>query len=72
MSNNKQSSVDFLIKQKEKYGMIINDDLRIAKAMHKEEHSNTWDDSVDNYIERGKNVVRHWADFDEYYNDKFK
>ena len=37
MSNNKQSSIDFLIKQKEKYGMIINDDLRIAKAMHQEE-----------------------------------
>ena len=37
MSNKKQSSVDWLIKQKEKYGMIIMDDLIKAKAMHKEE-----------------------------------
>ena len=37
MSNNKQSSVEWLIKQKEKYGMIIMDDLIKAKAMHKEE-----------------------------------
>ena len=46
--------------------------LEQAKAMHKEEHSNTWDYSVYNYLERGKNVVRHWSDFDEYYNDKYK
>ena len=37
MNNNKQSSVEWLIKQKEKYGMIIMDDLIKAKAMHKEE-----------------------------------
>ena len=40
MSNNKQSSIEFLIKQKEKWGLLINDDLRIAKAMHKEEIDN--------------------------------
>ena len=48
MSNNKQSSIDFLIQQKEKYGMIINDDLRIAKEMHRDEHGKTWDKSLDN------------------------
>ena len=37
MSNNKQSSIDFLIKQKAKWGLLINDDLRQAKAMHKKE-----------------------------------
>ena len=42
MSNNKQSSIEFLIKQKEKWGLLINDDLRIAKAMHKEEITQAW------------------------------
>jgi hypothetical protein len=38
MSNEiKLTAVDFLIKQKEKWGMIILDDLRIAKEMEKEQ-----------------------------------
>jgi hypothetical protein len=59
MSNNKQiSSVDWLIKQKEKYGMIIMDDLIKAKAMHKEEIENAWN-SFD-----GKT-------FEQYYNETY-
>jgi hypothetical protein len=71
MSNNKQSIIDFLIKQKEKYGMIINDDLRIAKEMHRKEHGQTWDKSLDNLKARGLNEMRAWVDFDEYYNETF-
>jgi hypothetical protein len=38
MSNEiKLTAVDFLIKQKEKWGTIILDDLRIAKKMEKEQ-----------------------------------
>lgn len=58
MSNKKQSSVDWLIKQKEKYGMIIMDDLIKAKAMHKEEIENAWN-SFD-----GKT-------FEQYYNETY-
>lgn len=67
----KQSSIDFLIKQKEKYGMIINDDLRIAKEMHRKEHGQTWDDAMENMKSRGGNDMRAWADFDDYYEEKF-
>lgn len=37
MSNNKQSSVEFLTIQLIKNGIITNDDLQQANAMHKEE-----------------------------------
>ena len=85
MSNYKQSSVDWLINELQRskdWHRVLNeisqmssarvDIIKQAKAMHKEEHSNTWDYSVYNYLERGKNVVRHWSDFDEYYNETYK
>lgn len=80
MSNNKQSSVEQLESDLKiwfafvriSFPTEIQNSINRAKAMHKEEHSKTWDDSIDNYLERGKNVVRHWSDFDEYYNDKYK
>ena len=74
MSNNK-NSVDWFLDELLKNGYIKRlpvIEFQQAKAMHKEEHSKTWDDSVDNYLERGKNVVRHWSDFDEYYNETYK
>lgn len=71
MSNDKQSSVEFLTMQLIKNSIITNDDLRQAKAMHKDEHSNTWDKSVDDYKKRGGNDMRHWVDFDDYYNETF-
>ena len=82
--SNKQSSVEWLLNQitydngygQRRASFIDTEDLTSyfeqAKAMHKDEHSNTWDDSVDNYKKRGENDMRHWVDFDEYYKDKFK
>jgi hypothetical protein len=71
----KQTAVEWLaselsnhLEMPHKYFIEI---LEQAKEMEKEEHSNTWDDSVDNYKKRGGNDMRHWADFDEYYNEKF-
>lgn len=85
MSNNKQSSVEWLFdelarinfeyatnkitprdfqEQKEKI-------KQQAKAMHKEEHGQTWDKSIENFEERGRNEMRAWVDFDEYYNETF-
>ena len=75
MSNNKQSSVDWLIDNYfggiENCSPMFRSKIAEAKAIHKEEHSNTWDDSVDNYKKRGENDMRHWVDFDEYYNETF-
>lgn len=77
MSNNKQSSIElFAIALYEggflqRNGDEINDLLEHHKAMHKEEHGKTWDDSINNFEVRGMNIVRAWADFDEYYNETF-
>lgn len=43
MSNNKQSSIDYLIRQKELFGVLINDDFKIAKAMYEKEIEKTID-----------------------------
>ena len=42
-----------------------------AKAMHREEHGKTWDESMDNFIARGENYVRAYVDFEQYYNETF-
>jgi hypothetical protein len=52
-------------------GDEINDLLERHKAMHKEEHGKTWDDSMYNFKVRGMNIVRAWVDFDEYYKETY-
>lgn len=42
-----------------------------AKAMHKEEHGQTWDKSLDNLKARGMNEMRAYTDFDDYYAETF-
>ena len=42
-----------------------------AKAMHREEHGKTWDESMDNFIARGENYVRAYVDFEDYYKETF-
>lgn len=72
MSNNKQSSIDFLIRQKAKYGIIINDDLRIAKAMHKKEIESSlrfgFNDGMRFFSPMYKSPYKYW---DQYYNETF-
>ena len=65
MSNNKQSSVEFLeerikITNKEVYAELF-EDIEKAKAMHKEEHKRT-------YITGFGNVLQK---FEQYYNETF-
>ena len=80
MSNNKQSSIEQLESDLKiwfafvriSFPTEIENAINRAKAMHKDEHSNTWDDSVDNYKKRGENDMRHWVDFEEYYKETFK
>ena len=75
MSNNKQSSVEWLAEiirfaNKELYAEMF-DEIEQAKAMHKEEHGKTWDKSLDNLKSRGMNEMRAYTDFDNYYNETF-
>jgi hypothetical protein len=42
-----------------------------AKEMEKEQHGKTWDCAIDNLDARGGNVVRAWADFDDFYNETY-
>lgn len=46
--------------------------LKQAKAMHREEHGQTWDKSIENYESRGGNEMRAWVDFDEYYEQTYE
>ena len=81
MSNNKQSSVDWLKDQLEHFGnkhelqvswATVDELVEQAKAMHKEEHSQTWDKSMENYESRGGNDMRSWVDFDAYYKETYE
>jgi len=85
MSNNKQSSVDFFAEKtfnlielmKSRYvnqEEFLDGMLKVreqAKAMHRNEHGQTWDDSLDNLKARGMNEMRAYTDFDGYYNETF-
>ena len=82
MSNNKQSSVEFFLyemfsllgefENKALPSYKIMDLFEQAKAMHKEEHGKTWDKSIENFEARGRNEMRAWVDFDEYYNETYE
>jgi hypothetical protein len=71
MTNNKQSSVELFAIALYEGGYLqgngdeINELLEHHKAIHVQEHGNTWDDSMRNLQERGMNEVRAWEDFDE-------
>ena len=45
--------------------------LEKAKVMEKKQHGQTWDDAMENMKARGGNDMRAWADFDDYYNQRF-
>lgn len=73
MSNNKQSSVDWLVKQlNQKIDYIpmsqwdeITEVIEQAKAMHWEENADTWNNAI-NAVEKNK-----WDSFEQYYNETF-
>ena len=74
MSNNKQSSVEYLMDKLFDPSSMVEEQLEWfeqAKAMHNKEHGNTWDASMNNFKVRGMNIVRAWEDFDEYYNETY-
>ena len=78
MTNNKQSSVEWLEIELEKLWIekylspiTIKPLLEQAKAMHREEHGRTWDDAMQTLKSRGGNDMRAYTDFDDYYTEKF-
>jgi len=75
MTNNKQqTAVEWLFGQIPgacKSSKGAHDALEQAKAMEKQQHSTTWDKSMDNLDARGGNMVRAWVDFDDYYNETY-
>ena len=73
MTNNKQSSVKWLYEKMFVHrGNITIEEFEQAKAMHKEEHGKTWDDSLDRLDARGGVSSRAWVDFDDYYKERFQ
>ena len=71
MSNNKKSSVEWLQAIELERDLTLAD-WNKAKAMHKEEHGQTWDKSMENFEARGRNEMRAWVDFDEYYEQTYE
>jgi hypothetical protein len=77
MSNNKQSSVEWLAEQIKNdinlrlRGFDIDKALEQAKAMHEEEHGQTWADSIWNLQECRMNEDRAHDDFADYYEETF-
>lgn len=75
MSNDKQSSVEWLVEKLGKYNeemvFLYQNEIEQAKAMHREEHGQTWDKSLDNLKARGMNEMRAYTDFDNYYKETF-
>ena len=77
MSNNKQSSVDWLaenIPDLSKYipfgvSMELHAKFQQAKAMHKEEQATTWLDS--RLEDKGDNYIGKQKSFEQYYNETF-
>ena len=72
MSNNKQSSLDWLIEQfYANEGMITTKQLEQAKAMHKEEMDKVagdfWNEGA-SYVYNGQ---RKYNSFEQYYNETF-
>ncbi len=71
MSNNKQSSVEWLVEQIKKdtnlrlRGFDIDKALEQAKAMHKEEINDAY------FLGYGDHQTLDWHDFDDYYNETY-
>jgi hypothetical protein len=42
-----------------------------AKAMQKQQHGKTWDDSMESMKARGGNDMRAYTDFDDYYAETY-
>jgi hypothetical protein len=75
MSNNKQSSVEWLVEKLKSQGLLIGEPDNLvafqqAKAMHKQEQENTWYDSR---IEEdmGDNYIGKQKSFEQYYNETY-
>ena len=67
----KQTAVEWLIDQIVNHNGVNSKTFDQANAMEREQHSQTWDSAIDNYEERGHVFSRAWADFDDYYKEKF-
>jgi hypothetical protein len=70
MSEKKQTAVEWLATQLEKYygNQNIKDTTAFlrAKQMEREQHGNTWDAAIKAHDDRGHVYVRSICDFDDY------
>jgi len=85
MSNNKQSSVEWIenafYKKAKSTGInhdkweideeVLDNFFKQAKEMERVEHMKTWTKAIDQTQERAWNVIRAYDDFDEYYEQTY-
>ena len=70
-----QTAVDWLLQQIEskngkEFSSYYTEFIEQAKAMEKEQHSNTWDDS--RLFDKGDDYIGEQKTFEQYYNETFK
>ena len=71
----KETAVEWLINRIEDVDLteeMFEGIKKQAKEIEKEQHGKTWDCAIDNLDARSGNVVRAWADFDDYYNETYR
>ena len=70
----KETAVDWLIEQIKIKPMSIFEILSIvdqAKKLEREQHSQTWDNAIEQLEKRGGVKERALVDFDEYFNETY-
>jgi hypothetical protein len=68
-----QTAVEWLVEQictSEMSNFIFHQEIKQAKAMEKEQHFNTWDDS--RLFDKGDDYIGEQKTFEQYYNETFK
>ena len=64
-----QSSIEWLFEQYKLVGMLTTAQVEKAKAMHKDELQNTWEDS--RVEDKGDDYIGKTKSFQEYYNETY-
>ncbi len=77
----KTTAVDYLVKEfsdilgaittKPMQDLLIVDAVNKAKKLEREQHSQTWDNAIEQLEKRGGVKERALVDFDEYFNEKY-
>lgn len=77
----KTTAVDYLVKEfsdilgiittKPMQDLLLAESIKEAKKLEREQHSQTWDNAIEQLEKRGGVKERALVDFDEYFNETY-